>query len=315
MRQDDQHPDDRELLLSLDGELPARDQRLVARHLTSCGACRDRRNRLVHVSALVAERQRRDVWAQEGAFLIQCSRARLAARLDEAASHVARPNAAGTFGRLQRLAVPAAIAAVAVAAMIFVGPWRSGSPTQESSETAAIDDSALPIPTLTPGATWTMTATELCAVAAARERQEIPAPVRDAVLRSYGMTSVSADDYELDYLITPELGGSPDARNLWPQRYASGIWNAYVKDQLEDLLPRMVCEGEIPLRTAQQDIAVNWIAAYKRYFHTNVPLPKRLASTTSGEWPAGDGDRVRSPLWRAGAVTGPRLAAVSAAGR
>src|SRR5262245_29543229 len=171
MRQDDQHPDDRELLLSLDGELPARDQRLVARHLTSCSACRDRRNRLLHVSTLVAERQRREVWAQEDAFLIQRSRGQLAARLDEAASHVERPVGAGMFGRLQRLAIPAAIAAVAGAALVFPGPGRSGNPSQEHSEIAAIHDSALPIPTLTPGATWTMTATELCA-AATRERQE-----------------------------------------------------------------------------------------------------------------------------------------------
>ena len=307
MRQNDQHPDDRELLLSLDRELPAHDQRRIARHLTSCGACRDRRSRLAQVSALVAERQHREV---EDTVLIQRSRARLTARLAAAGRHEAPFAAAATmFGRLQTLAVPAAIAAVAVAALLFVGPGRSGSPSHELSGSPANHDYALPISTLTPGATWTVAATELCE-AAARERQEIPASVRDAVLRSYGMTSVSADDYELDYLITPELGGSPDARNLWPQRYASGIWNAYVKDQLEDLLPRMVCEGEVPLQTAQRDIAVNWIAAYKRYFHTNVPLPKRLASTTSAEWPKGDDDRVRSPLWRAVDVPGPRLVAV-----
>ena len=310
MRRDDQHPDDRELLLSLDRELPAQDQRRIATHLTACNACRERRNRLVHISAFVAERQHRDA---EDALLIQCSRARLTARLDDAVRQEA-PFAAGMFKRLQRLAVPAALAAAAVAALIFVGPGRPGNPPQERSESAAIHDHALPIPALTPGATWTVTATELCA-AAARERQEIPASIRDAVLRSYGMTSVSADDYELDYLITPELGGSPDARNLWPQRYASGMWNAYVKDQLEDLLPRMVCEGEIPLRTAQQDIAVNWIAAYKRYFHTDVPLPKRLASTTSAERPTGDDDRARSPLWRAVAHPRPQFVAVSAGSR
>jgi hypothetical protein len=311
MRRDDQHPDDRELLLSLDRELPAHDQRRVTTHLTSCSGCRERRNRLVHISAFVAERQHRDARAAEDALLIQRSRARLAARLDVAVGQ--EPAfAAGMLKRLQRLAVPAAIAAAAVAALISAGPGRPGSPSQEPAASAVIHDYALPIPALTPGATLTVTATELCA-AAARERQEIPASIRDAVLRSYGMTSVSADDYELDYLITPELGGSPDARNLWPQRYASGMWNAYVKDQLEDLLPRMVCEGEIPLWTAQQDIAVNWIAAYKRYFHTDVPLPKRVAATTAATWPIRDADHVRSPLWRA--VSGPRFVAVSAGGR
>jgi hypothetical protein len=122
------------------------------------------------------------------------------------------------------------------------------------------------------------------------------------------MTTVSADAYELDYLITPELGGAPDARNLWPQRYTSGVWNAHVKDQLEDLLPGMVCDGKVPLQTAQHDIAVNWIAAYQRYFHTTVPLPKRLVSTAGG-WPARDDDM--SPLWRAAGRPAPRLVALS----
>jgi hypothetical protein len=311
MRRDDPHPLDRELLLSLDRELPAQEQRRVARHLTSCSTCRDRRSRLLRLSALVAERQHRDVSAEADADLTRRSRARLTARLDEAAHQA--PSTPRLFRRLQRLGVPAA-AAVAVAALLVVGPGRSDDSSPEVSPRAGIHDAALPIPALTPGATWTVAAADLCA-ATARDRQEIPGPVRDAVLRSYGMTSVPAEHYELDYLITPELGGSPDARNLWPQRYASGIWNAYVKDQLEDLLPRMVCDGQVPLQRAQQDIAVNWIAAYKRYFHTDVPLPNRRASTTSPDWTGGDDDRVRSPLWRASSRPGPRLVAVSGGSR
>ena len=34
----------------------------------------------------------------------------------------------------------------------------------------------------------------------------------------------------------------------------------------------MVCGGELDLSTAQRDIATDWIAAYKKYFHTNRPL-------------------------------------------
>jgi len=37
-----------------------------------------------------------------------------------------------------------------------------------------------------------------------------------------------------------------------------------------------VCSGSLPLQSAQRDIAGNWIAAYKRYFHTDRP----------GGWPA-----------------------------
>ena len=81
-----------------------------------------------------------------------------------------------------------------------------------------------------------------------------------------------AADYELDFLITPELGGASDARNLWPQPYRSILWNAYVKDELERRLQILVCEGEVDLRTAQQELAGDWIAAYKRRFATERPL-------------------------------------------
>ena len=61
------------------------------------------------------------------------------------------------------------------------------------------------------------------------------------------MEHVAPSEYELDYLITPELGGVGDARNLWPQRYDSDVWNARVKDDLERLLPRLVCDGAVDL--------------------------------------------------------------------
>jgi hypothetical protein len=306
MRRDDHHLDDHELLLSLDRELAAPEQRRADDHLTSCGACRDRRTRLLAVSTAVAENLEHDV---EDAERVQQSRARLAASLAEAANHEVRTFGAGFFAQLQRVAVPAAVVAT-LAALLFVRIGRTPAPSRAPGGSATAHDATLPIPTLTPGATWTITAAELCA-AADRERREIPAAVRDEVLRNYGMTAVSADDYELDYLITPELGGSPDPRNLWPQRYAAGMWDAHVKDQLEDLLPGLVCEGRIPLRTAQQDIAANWIAAYKRYFHTNVPLPRRLASAAARGWPLAEDDGL--PLRRATAAPGLRLVTISTA--
>jgi hypothetical protein len=34
----------------------------------------------------------------------------------------------------------------------------------------------------------------------------------------------------------------------------------------------MVCDGSLDLTEAQREIAGNWIAAYKKYFHTDQPL-------------------------------------------
>ena len=56
------------------------------------------------------------------------------------------------------------------------------------------------------------------------------------------------------------LGGADDIHNLWPQPYSDTLWNAEVKDALEDRLREMVCDGSLDLTEAQQEIAVNWIA-------------------------------------------------------
>ena len=52
----------------------------------------------------------------------------------------------------------------------------------------------------------------------------------------------------------------------------SGPWNALVKDELERLLPSLVCSGRLDLATAQRDMATDWIAAYRKYFRTSEPL-------------------------------------------
>ena len=108
--------------------------------------------------------------------------------------------------------------------------------------------------------------------------QPIPGTVHQAVFTRYGADYGRAAEYELDYLVTPELGGVADARNLWPQPFTRTRWNAYVKDELERLLHGLVCEGTIELATAQREMASDWIAAYKRYFNTESPLRDYEAS-------------------------------------
>ncbi|MGE3513460.1 MAG: hypothetical protein AB7N65_31770, partial [Vicinamibacterales bacterium] len=121
----------------------------------------------------------------------------------------------------------------------------------------------------------------LCA--GARPPRVVTEDVRRQVLAGYGMQLAATESYELDALITPELGGTTDARNLWPQRYASPMWNAHVKDALEQLLAARVCGGEMRLDDAQRDLAVNWVAAYKHHFGTEVPLSAHAWSESDDE--------------------------------
>lgn len=89
--------------------------------------------------------------------------------------------------------------------------------------------------------------------------------LKKAQIAAYGYADTNPRDYEEDHLEALSIGGNPtDERNLWPQPRNSQ-WNAERKDQLEFVLYKMVCAGELPLAQAQHAMATNWIEAWKKY--------------------------------------------------
>jgi hypothetical protein len=85
-------------------------------------------------------------------------------------------------------------------------------------------------------------------------------------MRQYGSTGKPAI-YEFDHDVSIEIGGAlDDIHNLWPQP----LDQAKVKDTLENKLHTLVCNGSIPLATAQQAIVGDWTLAYTTYVG---PLP------------------------------------------
>jgi hypothetical protein len=42
-----------------------------------------------------------------------------------------------------------------------------------------------------------------------------------------------------------------------------------------------VCTGALELAVAQRDIAVNWIAAYQKYFRTTRPVEREAAAAAA----------------------------------
>lgn len=119
----------------------------------------------------------------------------------------------------------------------------------------------LPDPKLTPGAARTTDRAEICTVKTSTVRRVTTATKR-AVLKRYGLTS--ADGYHLDHLVPLGLGGSNVAANVWPEPVA-GQWGDATKNRLEAALRAKVCANAIPVTQAQQEIATDWIAAYKRH--------------------------------------------------
>jgi hypothetical protein len=270
MFQHDRHLTDQQLLGMLDRELSSGRMAAAKRHITQCAACRDRRRALAASSDSV--RAVYDSLSAHQADAGWSARARLRVALEETARTTGEPQEVWTW----RGVVPTrrwAIASVAtVVVILLVHALRPAQvPVRISTAPPIVERDALPVAYLTPGVTWDLSAGELCS-RVTHEQRSIPEAVRQQVLRDYGMQDVPSAEYELDYLITPELGGAPDARNLWPERYTSRVWNARVKDQLERLLPELVCRHEVALQVAQRDIARDWTAAYMKYFKTDRPL-------------------------------------------
>lgn len=87
--------------------------------------------------------------------------------------------------------------------------------------------------------------------------RNVPQSVKDQVFAEYGIVSHPSGAYEVDHLISLELAGSNDIKNLWPEPY-TGPDNAHEKDKIENYLHAQVCSGKMALKDAQTGIAKNW---------------------------------------------------------
>jgi len=97
------------------------------------------------------------------------------------------------------------------------------------STAIAVVREAVPDRNLTPGVTRQVTISDVCSMPHEDVVREVPTSLRHEILQEYGIASADASDYEIDYLITPGLGGAEDIHNLWPESYAAPTWNARTK--------------------------------------------------------------------------------------
>jgi hypothetical protein len=249
MKRNRSHLSDRELTMALDRELPARDANRVEEHLAACWSCRSRKLELERaITGFVHVYRSQEPTTADG------PRATLKARL----AQLAQTNPRVVPWRPVLLASAAAAVVFAVVVSLL--------PSGVSARTVVV-----PNPSLTPGAAVLMNRAQLCKDTEPNNK-DVPVSLKRRVLAEYGLSPAETRAYEVDYLITPALGGADDIHNLWPHSYTNTEWNAKVKDALENQLRNMVCEGQLDLATAQRELATNWIDAYKKYFHTDRPV-------------------------------------------
>jgi Putative zinc-finger len=260
------HLSDQEILLVLDGELSRRRAKRVQNHLASCPACSSRQRELESTIADFVSLRQDDVSSHlpspDG------SRALLKARLSEAA---AQRSAADAI--LQIFAPHRAAVYLGMGILLTV---LGGKFVMQHAQLHQVANAAVPNPTLTPGATHPVALNDVCSMAHEEVVRDVPDVLRQQVFKEYGIVNPRPEDYEIDYLIAPGLGGTEDIHNLWPEPSKLSVWNAHVKDDLEERLHQLVCAGKLDLPTAQQAIATNWISAYKRYLG-NATTPAQIA--------------------------------------
>lgn len=124
----------------------------------------------------------------------------------------------------------------------------------------------LPDPACSPGAVLRgVTASQVCSSGWARAHRDVPGSEKAAVYAEYGIASHVRGSYEVDHIVSLELGGSNDIANLFPEA-ASPRPGFHEKDRLENFLHAQVCAGKLALRAAQRGIARNWVALYAGAF-------------------------------------------------
>ena len=271
----DRHIQDQELLSLADGELKPARAAAVENHLAACWVCRARR---AEIEGAIADFIRLNnqsltprIPSPDG------PRSLLRARLAEA------PQAQPALGwmRVGLSAHRLAYASAALVILSVMGLWLQSSRLGQSRLTG--DAAALePKPELTPGAIRAVSLLDICRGPSDKNRA-VPSSLRREVFNRYGIAGARPQDFEVDYLITPELGGADDIRNLWPQPYGAKNWSASAKDQLEDRLHEMVCTGKLDLPTAQYEISTDWIGAYKKYVQNGKPTIQRSGNDAAHE--------------------------------
>jgi hypothetical protein len=271
MLSENSHLSDQELLLAADGELPTRRATQVNAHLAACWNCRAR---MAGIEAAIANFARAHHQILDPQLPpIEGPRAQLRTQIAQLASH-SSVSPRRWFFQFTSLTSSAAFICVAFLMTAAFGSFifQHSDQRYTNSIVALVERGAVPDHSLTPGATRSVTITEVCSLPHEKVVADVSASLRQKVFQEYGIMNAREGEYEVDYLITPGLGGAEDIHNLWPESYRSQTWNANVKDDLEERLHQLVCAGALDLSTAQRDIATDWIAAYKKYFHTNRPL-------------------------------------------
>ncbi len=174
---------------------------------------------------------------------------------------------------LRRLNPLSAVVTLLLLAMLACQSSGGDSSGSSSSNASAIGErtktsdcvsaDGLPDAACTPGAIFPdATKDMICEPGYSSQVRNVPDSVKNEAYAEYGITHHSAGEYEVDHLISLELGGSNDIANLWPEP-AEPRPGFHEKDKVENYLHKQVCDGTVTLQEAQSQIAHHWLDVYQ----------------------------------------------------
>jgi hypothetical protein len=138
----------------------------------------------------------------------------------------------------------------------------SASLRQRTKTTNCVIINAVQDKDCTPGAVFSdVTKEQICTPGYSKTVRNVPESEKKAVYAEYGIDIHSPGEFEVDHLISLELGGSNDIANLWPEA-ADPRPGFHEKDKVENYLHKQVCDGIISLQEAQEEIANQWLQVY-----------------------------------------------------
>ncbi len=125
----------------------------------------------------------------------------------------------------------------------------------------------LPDPACTPGAVMSSaTVEQICTPGYSSTVRNVPQALKQSVYAAYGITTRQPGQYEMDHLVSLELGGSNDQSNLFPEA-ADPRPGFHEKDQVENYLHDQLCSHKMTLPQVQTAIATNWLQVYNQLPH------------------------------------------------
>lgn len=151
--------------------------------------------------------------------------------------------------------------------VVFAFPFFATYAVQTKTSNC-IANQILPDSACTPGSVLTTDISVICKSGYTKTVRNVSDTTRQKVFAEYGIPYSEHRNYEIDHLISLELGGSNDISNLWPEN--SNIANgSLTKDKFENYLHSQICNGKMTVQEAQKQISGNWLKYYRESLAQN----------------------------------------------